>query len=366
MEAFTRTKKTSVAASNRILIVDDAEENRTLLDRLLTARHYSVRQAKDGESALASIEQDPPDLILLDVQMPGLDGFEVCRLLKQTPATRLTPVVLITGLSDRQSRLEGIEAGADDFLSKPFDPDELRARVRSLLRLKRYTDELESAESVILSLALTVEARDPYTEGHCQRLAQYATRLGTELGLTEEELAALDRGAYLHDVGKIGIPDSILLKPTKLTEAEYAALKLHTVIGDKLCGNMRSLALVRPIVRHHHERLDGSGYPDRLCGDEVPLLAQIVSIVDAYDAMTTTRPYRAAGTPEHAFNELRTDVARGQFSSELVAAFQSVAAAPAVGAALDDATVSRGLGAQPGPSALSAAVRKHGRGEVKS
>ena len=329
-----------------------------------TAQHYHVQQAKDGESALAAINKDPPDLILLDVQMPGLDGFEVCRVLKQTPATRLTPVVLITGLSDRQSRLAGIEAGADDFLSKPFDPDELRARVRSLLRLKRYTDELESAESVILSLALTVETRDPYTEGHCQRLARYATRLGTELGLTEDELAALYRGAYLHDVGKIGIPDSILLKPTKLTVAEYEALKQHTVIGDKLCGNMRSLALVRPIVRHHHERLDGSGYPDHLRGDEVPLLAQIVSIVDAYDAITTTRPYRAAATPEHAYNELRLDVTRGQFSSELVAVFLKVA--PSAVSEVDDATVSRGLGVRPGTSALPAVTGRSDRGEVES
>ena len=321
----TRTKKASVAASNRILVVDDGEENRTLLDRLLTSQHYRVQQAHDGETALACIQTDPPDLILLDVEMPGLDGFQVCRLLKQTPATRLTPVVLITGRSDRESRLEGIEAGADDFLTKPFDADELRARVRSLLRLKRYTDELESAESVILSLALTVEARDPYTEGHCQRLARYATRVGTELGLSDEELAALHRGGYLHDVGKIGIPDSILLKPGKLTEGEYEALKQHAVIGDKLCGNLRSLALVRPIVRHHHERLNGSGYPDHLRGDQIPLLAQIVSIVDAYDAMTTTRPYRAAGTHEHAFDELRLDVAKGHFSADLVATFQKVA-----------------------------------------
>jgi putative two-component system response regulator len=176
-----------------------------------------------------------------------------------------------------------------------------------------------------LSLALTVEARDPYTEGHCQRLARYAARVGSELGLTQEELAALYRGAYLHDVGKIGIPDSILLKPFKLTTEEYETLKGHTVIGDKLCGNMRSLALVRPIVRHHHERLDGSGYPDGLRGDDVPLLAQIVSIVDAYDAMTTTRPYRPAGTREHAFDELDGDVARGQLSPELVATFKRVA-----------------------------------------
>jgi putative two-component system response regulator len=304
-----------------VLVVDDDHHNRAVLTRLLAAQNYDVQEASDGVSALACVKKQAPDLLLLDVQMPGLDGFGVCRLVKQDPATRLTPIILVTGLADRQSRIQGIDAGADDFIEKPFDPDELRARVRSLLRLKRYTDELESAESVILSLALTVEARDAYTKGHCQRLARYATQLGSALGLSDEELAALNRGAYLHDVGKIGIPDSILLKPSKLTAAEYEALKQHTIIGDRLCGNLRTLALVRPIVRHHHERLDGSGYPDGLRGDEIPLLAQIVAIVDAYDAMTTTRPYRVACSPKHAIEELRADVARGLFPSDLVETF---------------------------------------------
>jgi putative two-component system response regulator len=283
-----------------------------------------VQTACDGLSALRSLDHFSPDLILLDVQMPGLDGFEVCRLIKDHPATRLTPVVLITGLSDRESRIRGIEAGADDFIHKPFDAGELTARVRSLLRLKRYTDDLESAESVITSLALTVEARDAYTNGHCQRLADYATMLGGQLGLTEIEGQALRRGGYLHDLGKIGIPDSILLKPTALTPAEYEAMKQHTVIGDTLCGNLRSLALVRPIVRHHHERLDGSGYPDGLRGDEIPLLAQIISIVDAYDAITTNRPYRNARSGGEAIAELRADVAHGLSSRDLVEAFVSV------------------------------------------
>jgi len=309
------------ASDARILVVDDAPQNRALLDRVLTGERYDVRLAADGLSALSSVTADAPDVILLDVQMPGIDGFEVCRRIKSDPATRLTPVVLITGLSDRHSRIEGIEAGADDFVHKPFDLEELKARIRSLLRLKQYTDELDSAESVILSLALTVEARDSSTSGHCQRLARYATMLGTELGLRSDEIAALHRGGYLHDVGKIGIPDAILLKPELLSEIEFGLMKQHTIIGETLCGNLRSLSLVRPIVRHHHERLDGSGYPDGLHGDQIPLVAQIVSIVDTFDAITTHRPYRRARPVDVAFSELRADAAAGRSSSQLVETF---------------------------------------------
>jgi putative two-component system response regulator len=304
-----------------VLVVDDEPQNRQVLVRLLTEQQYAVRTAPDGETALAILEKQKPDVILLDVQLPGIDGFEVCRRIKQNPTTRLTPVILVTGLGARAHRIEGINAGADDFISKPFDIDELRARVRSLVRLKRYTDELDSAESIILSLARTIEARDPYTQGHCERLAQYATALGGGVHLANDELAALHRGAYLHDIGKIGIPDAVLLKTTPLTPTEYELMKQHTIIGDQLCGTLRSLELVRPIVRHHHERLDGSGYPDGLRGTAIPLLAQIVSIVDAYDAMTTDRPYHAARTAEHAYAELALDASNGWRDAGLVSAF---------------------------------------------
>ena len=313
--------KQGTPPSSTVLVVEDEAPNLALLARLLTIEGYKVQTAIDGESALAAIERYPPDVILLDVQLPGLDGFEVCRRVKQSPATRLTPVVMITGLQSREHRIEGINAGADDFLGKPFDAEELHARVRSLLRLKRYTDDLESAEGVILSLALTVEARDPYTEGHCERLAHYAIAVGHALSLAADDLAALYRGGYLHDVGKIGIPDAVLLKPAKLTHAEFDLMKQHTVIGERLCGNLRSLRPVRSIVRHHHERLDGTGYPDGLRGEEVPLLAQIVSIADVYDAITTTRPYRAAASPERAYAELRREVADGGRRRDLVETF---------------------------------------------
>ena len=233
----------------------------------------------------------------------------------------LIPVVLITGLHDLEDKIKGIDAGADDFLAKPFNFDELTARVRSLMRLKRFTDDLESAESVITSLALTIEARDQYTEGHCERLAEYSTALGAELGLSGDELSALLWGGFLHDVGKIGVSDTVLQKPASLTLTEFQAMKLHTVIGERLCGELHSLRRVRPIVRHHHEHLDGSGYPDGLRGDNIPMLAQIMGIVDVYDALTTRRPYRDALKPEVAFELLIEEATKGWRRRDLVEAF---------------------------------------------
>jgi putative two-component system response regulator len=315
---------TRYADAGRILVVDDEPANVALVSRLMKRFGYEISTAPNGEEGLEAVARVRPDVILLDVNMPGIDGFEVCRRLKAAAATRLIPVVLLTGLSAVEDRVKGIEAGADDFLSKPFVVAELNARVRSLTRLKRYTDELDSAESMILSLALTIEARDPYTKGHCERLAAYATALGARLGLPEDQQVALHRGGFLHDVGKIGIPDAVLLKSGPLEPAEFALMQQHPVIGDNLCRESRLLEDVRPIVRHHHERLDGTGYPDKLSGDQVPLLAQIVGIVDAYDAMTTNRPYKAAVTRDKARDELRQDVAKGWKSAALVEEFLSV------------------------------------------
>jgi putative two-component system response regulator len=294
-----------------VLVVDDVEGNTRLLASLLTADGHVVLTASDGAEAVNLVRHQQPDLVLMDVMMPHVDGFEACRQIKHDAALQLTPIVLVTALADAESRIRGIEAGADDFLSKPFNQHELRARVRSLLRIKRYTDDLDTAESVIVSLALTIEARDFNTEGHCQRLAAYAASLGRALGLGEEDVAALDRGGYLHDVGKVGIPDSVLLKPGPLTPDEFNVMKQHTLIGDRLCGELRSLRRVRPIVRHHHERLDGSGYPDGLRGDAVPLLAQLMGIVDVFDALTTARPYKVAFPFARAAEELRGEAARG-------------------------------------------------------
>jgi putative two-component system response regulator len=308
-------------SAGKVLVVDDEAANVRLLKTLLTHDGYSVVTASDGEEALAMVASVHPDLVVMDVLMPKLSGYDVCERIKENPATRLTPVVLITALHEREDRIRGINAGADDFLTKPVDPHELKARARSLVRLKRYTDDLDSAESVIMSLALVIEARDAYTDGHCHRLAAYATALGRALQLSDEDLAALFRGGYLHDVGKVGIPDEILLKTGRLNDTEYRQIQQHPIIGDRLCGELRSLRQVRPIVRHHHERLDGSGYPDGLQGDAIPLLAQIMGIVDVYDAITTIRPYKSAATADHAYMELLQEVKQGWRRKDLVDTF---------------------------------------------
>ena len=304
-----------------VLVVDDQEVSVDFLLRVLVGDGYTVATASNGDDALAVVASTLPDLVLLDVVMPGPDGFDVCRRLKSDPRTRIIPVVLLTGLQGPADRLRGIEAGADDFLSKPIELAELRARTRSLVRLKRHTDELDSAAQVIVSLAMTIEARDRYTEGHCRRLARYAVRLGEQIGLPQADLEALYRGGFMHDLGKVAIPDAILLKPGHLSRTERAVMETHTVTGDGLCDGLNALRDVRPIVRHHHERLDGSGYPDRLLGDAISLLAQILGVVDVFDALTTDRPYRRAWASERALIELREEAGRGWRQSALVETF---------------------------------------------
>jgi cyclic di-GMP phosphodiesterase len=310
-----------MAKSGKVLVVDDYAPNLCGLGQLLERADYTVLTATNGRDALDIVHSERPDIVLLDVVMPGISGLDVCAELKRNPETRFMPVVLISGEKERETRLAGLDAGADDFLNKPVDPEELRTRVRSLMRLKRLTDDLESAESLFLTLGRVIEARDPSTEGHCERLTDYATMLGIHLRLGEEELDALHRGAFLHDVGKIAIPDRILLKKGRLNRKEYELMKRHAAIGDDLCSTVRSLESVRPIVRHHHERFDGRGYPDGLAGDKIPLLAQIVSIVDVFDALTTNRPYRKALATTTAYQMMRDDARRGWCREDLVAAF---------------------------------------------
>jgi len=283
----------------RVLVADDTESIRALFQKLLTNEGHHVVAVEDGMAALDAVRRHRPDVVLLDVGMPGVDGIEVCRQLKSDPLTRLTPVVLVTGLSDH----------------------ELRARVASLSRMKQLTDALDSAEAAFMALAMTIEARDPTTNGHCERLSTHAVVLGRALGLPGEDLEALHRGGYLHDVGKVGVPDSVLLKPAKLTPDEFALMKRHPDIGDMLCAPLQSLQNVRPIIRGHHERLNGSGYPQGLRGDEVPLLAQIVGIVDVYDALTSNRPYRPALSGEEAARHLMDEVFQGKFLKVHVEAF---------------------------------------------
>ncbi len=313
-----------LSRKSRVLIADDMTSIRALFEKLLVADGHDVITVGDGSTALDAVYRERPDVVILDIAMPKMDGLEVCRRVKADPDVRLTPVVLITGLSEVADRIRGIEAGADEFLTKPVHPHELRARVTALMHVKSLIDELDSAEAAFMTLALTIEARDPNTNGHCERLSQRAVLLGRTLGLPEEDLAALHRGGYLHDVGKIGVPDSVLLKPGPLTAEEFAVMKTHPDIGDSLCAPLRTLRQVRPIVRCHHERLDGSGYPRGLRGDDVPLLAHLVGIVDVYDALTSKRPYRDALSHDVASGYLREEAAAGRFSREYVEAFLDI------------------------------------------
>jgi putative two-component system response regulator len=305
----------------RILIIDDKPDTLLLLRDLLSSRGYEVLSTTQPQEVPELVHSEKPDLILMDVLMPGISGYELCRQLKSDPQTRLIPVVMITGLSDRNDRIRGIEAGADDFLSKPLYPEELFARAKSLLKLKEFTDELENAESVLFALALGIEARDPYTGDHCERLARYAVNLGCHLSLDEENLVALKRGGYLHDLGKVSIPDEILKKGTHLTAAEWEIMKQHPIIGETICSPLRSFRNVLPIIRHHHEHWNGTGYPDGLSGSEIPLLARVLQIVDVYDALRTERPYKPALGHEEAERTMRREAAAGLWDPELTPEF---------------------------------------------
>jgi len=308
----------------KVLVVDDEDRVADFLTRLLTAEGHSVKVARDGPSALQAVADSSPDVLLLDIVMPGIDGIEVCRRLKSDSSTRLLPVVLVTGYADQERRIKGLEAGADDFLAKPVDTRELLARVRSLGRMKRYTDDLDSAASIIMTLAVMIEARDGVTEGHCHRMANYATALGRRLGMKDEQIRTLYRGGFLHDIGMLAISDTVLRKTGSLTPDEFKLIKSHTVIGDSLCRSIRSLHPVSPIVRHHHERCDGSGYPDGLSGHDIPLVAQIMNIVDLYDAVTSSRPYQMVKPADEAIEILREHVRLGWKDGNLVEEFVAV------------------------------------------
>jgi putative two-component system response regulator len=249
---------------SKILVVDDAVENIKLVTEILNRpkNEYHIEAAGDGYEALEKVKKFNPDLIMLDVVMPGIDGFEVCRILKEDERTRLIPIVMITALDSQQDRLRGLESGVDDFISKPFNVYELVARVKNLLKLRSYINELEHAEQVIFSLARAVEAKDNYTEGHCERLSILAQYLGSELQLVDEDLLVLKRGGILHDIGKIAIDDSILLKPGPLTAEEFEIIKTHPEIGENICRPLKTLKPVLPIIRYHQERFNGSGYPE--------------------------------------------------------------------------------------------------------
>jgi putative two-component system response regulator len=305
-------------ANATVLVADDNEVNLELLSGMLTVSGYRVVCARNGDDAMGMVLAGTVDIAILDVVMPGRSGFSACQQIKSNDKTRLTPVVLVTGLTDTDDRIHGIMCGADDFLNKPVNKHELLARVHSLLRLKSFTDELENAETVLFSLATSIEVKDPYTEGHCERLSEYSVTLGRQIGLPEELQVALRRGGIVHDVGKVAVPEHILLKPGPLDAEEWKIMKRHPVVGERICRPLRSFRYVLPIIRHHHERLDGTGYPDGLKGDDIPITARVLQTVDIYDALTTDRPYRKALTPDQALAKIREEVKRGWWDGSLI------------------------------------------------
>jgi putative two-component system response regulator len=312
---LARTERTPL-----VLVVDDSAANRELIEACLAGVDCQVRTAPDGAAALKAIQASPPDLVLLDVQMPGIDGYEVCRRIKASQSSRLIPVVMITALDRTSDRILALDAGADDYMTKPVDRVELVARVRSALRLKGVYDSLDSAEHVIFALAAAVEAKDPFTEAHTQRVAESARKLGENLGLYGSDLEALYRGGLIHDIGKIGVPDAILLKPGPLDAEELTTMHLHPIIGANIVAPLRSSPALLPIIRHHHENYDGTGYPDRLAGHAIPQLARIVAVCDAFDALINDRPYRARKMPDEALAILRAGAHR-QWDPEVVNVF---------------------------------------------
>ena len=307
-----------------ILVADDNEANGALLSEILEEVGYRTICVRTGAEALLKVTNGDADLALLDVRMPDKSGFEVCIAIKSNPSTRFIPVILVTGLCAASDRIQGIVSGADDFLNKPVNPQEVRARVKSLLRLKSYIDELENAEIVLTSLATSIEAKDPYTHGHCERLSNYSVALGKKVGLSEELCVALRKGGIVHDIGKVAVPERILLKPERLTPDEWYIMKQHPAVGERICAPLRSFRAVLPIIRHHHEKLDGTGYPDGLKGDEIPLTARILQTVDIYDALTTDRPYRPALPIEEALETMRSEAKRGWWDCALIDEFESL------------------------------------------
>jgi putative two-component system response regulator len=312
------------AQAPTILIVDALDLNRRLLKAMLKTGSYRILEAKRPSTALTILEREKVDLVVVDLVMPEMNGQDFCRRLKSDRSTQLIPILMLTSVQGVENEVAGIESGADEFLTKPLMPTLVRTRIRSMLRNKALIDSLEEAETILFALAQSVEHRDKYTGQHCERLAAYSIALGQALGLGQHDQLALYRGGYLHDIGKIGIPDAILFKRGLLTDEEWKTMRLHTLRGEEICSPMKTLAPVLPIIRSHHERWDGTGYPDGLRGEDIPLLARILQVADIYDALTTARPYKPAFSHHHAIEIMNEEAARGWRDPELVPLFAEI------------------------------------------
>ncbi|MBV6432126.1 MAG: putative cyclic di-GMP phosphodiesterase [Bryobacteraceae bacterium] len=310
--------------SPTILVVDNSDVSRRLLRAMLRTEPYHIVEAGRASEAVIEIETQPVDLIILDLMLPETNGVDFCRWLKSNRKTQFVPVLIITSVQGVENEIMGLSAGADEFLLKPLSPALVRTRIQSLLRHKAAVDSLEEAETILFALAQAIEQRDKNTGDHCQRIATYSVALGMALGLSRPELVALYRGGYLHDIGKIAVPDHILFKRGQLTEEEWVVMRSHTTKGEEICRPMKSLGTVLPIIRNHHERWDGTGYPDCLRGEQIPLLARILQIADVYDALTSERSYKRAFPHAEAMQMIQEESTRGWRDPALVALFEEL------------------------------------------
>jgi len=305
-----------------VLAIDDDASAIAVIEAYCLASNFELKYTHEPKEALELAIRHQPDVIISDVMMPGMNGFEVCQQLKSHPDTALIPVLMVTALDSRGDRLKGIEAGCDDFMTKPVDRLIFTARVKSLARIRKLTADLDDAKTVLSSLALSVEAKDGTTGDHCARLTKIGRLFGEHLDLPEPDIRALESGGVLHDLGKIGIPDAVLLKPGKLNEEEWDIMRTHTLIGYDLLKPLRTMQRVSSVVRNHHERWDGKGYPDGLAGDDIPLLARVFQIFDAFDALTSKRPYKPAFSIEKSLAILDEEKDQGKWDKDLVSKFK--------------------------------------------
>ncbi|WP_034629870.1 HD domain-containing phosphohydrolase [Desulfotruncus alcoholivorax] len=316
------------AGYSKIMVVEDNPKAAKLTEAFLSAEGYQVELCVDAASAQAAIYREPPDVILLDVMLPGMDGLQFCRRLKSDHRTRSIPILLLTALDDIKDKVAGLDAGAEDYLCKPFDHMELLARVRLLLRTKKMRDEMETVENIFIFLARIIDARDTYTRGHSERVAEVTARIALKMGLDKGSIANITKGAIVHDIGKVGLPSELIRKTGLLTQEEYCIVQQHPLVGEKIMASLSTARHLLVFIRSHHERLDGSGYPDGLKAEEIPLGVRILSVADVFDALTSDRPYRNALSIDQAIRVLWEEVQKGWWDGEVVDVLQGIIKGP--------------------------------------